>query len=134
MKKIALIIAGVMVTGMAQAATKTLTDSGNLLAQDATMLNEDVTINLSSNVVAGIAYDNLTEIVIATCHEGGRTVARNVTVTSTVNNVTTTSTTIKEGAEMPTATTLQGTVIKEYPETACDADGANVTNHANSKL
>lgn len=133
MKKFALIIAGVMATGMAQAAT-TLVDSGNLTKNNATLLNEDVTINLSANVVAGIAYDN-TQIVIATCHEAGRTVERSADVISTDNNgVQTTTTTVVTGAEMPTATTLQGTVIKMYPGSTCDVVGTNVTTHASGEL
>jgi hypothetical protein len=138
MKKLALMILGVMAAGVVHA--QALTGSGVVTRVTCTLLNEDVNINLSNNVMAGVACDT-TQIVISTCSLGGRTADRSAERNTPVGcdtdvNVDCTGTEVYTvtGAEMPTATTQYGTVVKQYPGTTCDDAAANAETYANSKL
>lgn len=131
MKKITLLLAALMASGAASAATQAIlapsTSVGNALC---TLLNEDVKINLSSNVSGGISCDGL-GIALAACHVGGRTATRTQPVTTCTNpadstTCTTTDTSVT-GAAVPYATTAKGTVTADYPGGACDAAGSKAT-------
>lgn len=121
MKKITLLLAGLMASGMASAVQ--LTASGQAVTMvDCPLLNEDVRINLTNSVQAGVDC-NGDAIAISACHLAGRTTTRTVDVTTCVDDdsdpltpeVCTTAPAPVTGPAMPTATTLAGTVISEYP-------------------
>jgi hypothetical protein len=143
MTKVVLTIAGVMAFGAAHAATQALAGATNTLqSATCTLLNEDVTINISNNIRGGIACDD-TQIVVATCSIAGRTTSRSTTSNTPAGcddddavDCTGTEVTTVTGAEMPYATTLRGTVIKGYPGSGatCDTEATAVTSYANSKL
>lgn len=129
MKKITLLLAGLMASGMASAVQ--LTATGQTVTRvDCALLNEDVQFNLTANVQAGVDCDAQT-IAISTCHIGGRTTSRsaerNIPVgCDTDPQVECTGTEIitVTGAAMPTATTAAGTVISDYPGVDCTAAAA----------
>ena len=130
MKKITLLLAGLMASGMASAVQ--LTASGSVTVLDCTLLNEDVSINLTTGVEAGVSCSTQT-IAMSACHSAGRVTSRSAMIdesgadcgpTTTACTGTTVSTPV-EGAAMPTATTAAGTVISQYPGTGvCDATKA----------
>lgn len=143
MKKIALIFAGVMVSSMASAVQ--LTSSGNVTMVDCNLLNENVRINLSTGVFAGVSCNNVS-IALSACHSGGKQTTRSVPVrdvaaipgppaipahietcvitpgdtTCALRDVT--------GPAMPAATTLLGTVNTQYPGGACTAAAAEANS------
>lgn len=132
MKKITLLLAGLMASGMASAVT--FDQSGSLRMSDAgcdVLLNENVTINLSSGVRAG-AVCSATGIAMAACHTGGRTTAREVEVLVPSTDALAPPGTLvsqdpkvyesTEGPAVATASTFQGTVVSQYPDAdACTA-------------
>lgn len=131
MKKITLLIAGLMASGMASAVE--LDASGPVTVLDCTLLNEDVTINLTTGVNAGVDCSGTT-IAMSACHTAGRVTSRSAMIDesgagcgpapATPCTGTLVSTPV-EGAAMPTATTAAGTVISQYPGTGvCDATKA----------
>jgi hypothetical protein len=142
MKKITLVIAGLMFSGAASAAL-TLPGSGEVLMTDCALLNEDVSINLTAGVVAGVGCDVADNaITLTTCHTSGKTVNRTVgrkpntaagaPAGSTVDCVIGAAdplcvATEVNGATQPSASTLQGTVSAQYPGTACTAANAKTT-------
>lgn len=134
MRKITLLFAGFMASSMAAAVT--IENSGeSVTMQDCTLLNEDVAFNLTNGVQAGVAC-NTAAIVLSACHTGGRTTTRTVDVT-TCNTATppvcTTAPAPVTGPAMPTAGTLAGTVISQYPGGGtCSATGAE-TNAGRSE-
>ncbi len=75
MKKFTLLLAGLMACGMASA--EPFSASGPLRQGNCTNLNEDVTLNLTSGVVAGVSCTN-TRVAIATCHTSGMVKSRTV--------------------------------------------------------
>lgn len=75
MKKITLLIAGLMVSGIVSA--EPFAASGPLRQGNCANLNEDVTINLTSGVVAGVSCTAL-RVAIATCHTSGMVKSRTV--------------------------------------------------------
>lgn len=125
MKKITLLLAGMMASGLASAVQITA-PSGQVTTTGAcaTLLNEDVTINLTTNVVAGVNC-SATRIAIAACHTAGRSTSRSAQVTTCTdpldNTTCTTTTNTVTGPAMPGATTLRGTVTSAYPSGACTA-------------
>lgn len=126
MKKISLLLAGLLLSGAASAVEITA-PSGRVLMTDCALLNEDVTINLTNSVVAGVACDE-DQIVMSACHTAGRTTSRSADVTTCTDpddsTTCTTTTETVEGPAMPTASTLRGTVASEYPEGNCSAADA----------
>lgn len=116
MKKITLILAGLMVSGMASAVQ--IQNSGeSVTMEDCALLNEDVSVNLTNGVQAGVEC-NARAIVISACHAAGRTTTRTVDVTTcdtATPPVCTTAPAPVTGPAMPTASTLAGTVISQYP-------------------
>lgn len=122
MKKITMLFAGLMASGLASAVQ--IQNSGESVAMtDCALLNEDVSINLTNGVQAGVSC-NARAIAISACHTGGRTTTRTVDVTTCDNAtppVCTTAPAPVEGPAMPTATTLAGTVISQYPAGICSA-------------
>ncbi|MBS7690668.1 hypothetical protein I0E98_10150 [Pseudomonas lalucatii] len=132
MKKITLLLAGLMASGMASAVE--LTGTGGVVQRIGdceTLLNEDVRVNLTSGVEAGVNC-SATRIAIATCHTAGRQVGRSAEVVTacdveadpecedTVEVQTVT------GPAMAYATTTRGTVISGYPGGACSATTADI--------
>lgn len=135
MKKITLVLAGLMISGAASAVQ--LGASGPVTIADCGMLNEDVRINLSTGVFAGVSCTP-NVIALSACHSAGKVTSRTVPVrtvaasgvapniipehlescvvdpadaTCVVTEVT--------GPAMPTATTALGTVNTQYPGTDC---------------
>ena len=140
MKKFSIVIAGLAFSCAASAVQ--FPASGQLLQQECANLNEDVNLNLTNGVVAGVNCRAAVgavpaRVAIAACHTGGMQKSRNTTQRT---DTTTTPPTIVTGcatgsagctvvpvvgAAMPGATTLAGTVNIAYPGTgACTAGAA----------
>lgn len=148
MKKLSLVFAGLMFSGVASAAL-TLPASGQLTLVDCpgtagvSPLLEDVTISLTAGVSAGFACNN-TQVVMAACHSAGRTTARSAVVNVPAGcgtgqgqtACTGTATQQVTGPSFPTASTNGGTVAAEYPVATVNGGctGANARNHALTKL
>lgn len=132
MKKIALIVFGLVTAGNVLAADVVLNTENKFTVKtsDCELLNENVKINLTSNVVGAVSCNDKA-VAIAVCHTGGRTTSREVeqfdcTTTDGVEECT--SKTPKEyknstGAAVAAANTIAGTVISKYPGTTCDSEG-----------
>lgn len=143
MKKITLILAGLMVSGVASAVQ--LQSSGNVTMQNCTLLNEDVRINLSSGVVAGVSCNNVA-IALSACHTAGKQTSRTVPVRDVAavagppaipahiescvldEDDATCELRAVNGPAMPAATTLLGTVNTQYPGGDCDAASAEANS------
>lgn len=142
MKKLTLVIAGLMFSGAASAVQ--LDVSGPVTIADCGALNEDVRINLSTGVVAGVdCTPNV--IALSACHATGKVTSRTVpirhvpaTVVAPIIPAHIESCTVGSagcavesvaGPAMPTATTALGTVNTQYPGGTCtDAEAeANST-------
>ncbi|MFP6850619.1 MAG: hypothetical protein VCA57_18175 [Pseudomonas sp.] len=133
MKKITLLLAGLMASSMVSAVP--LAGSGPVRMTDCALLNEDVNITLTTGVEAGVGCD-ADSIVISACHTAGRTTSRSAQVTTCVNTDNdpatgvggnedcTTAPQAVEGPAMPTASTLAGTVVSQFPAGACTAADA----------
>ena len=131
MKKITLLLVGLMASGVASAESVVLTGSSNPVGNAVcTLLNEDVSINLSNNVVGGVECTDV-GISIAACHTAGRIATRtqDVETCTTDAGVTTCTTAPKSvtGASVAYATTAKGTVTSDYPGGTCDAAGTKAT-------
>lgn len=131
MKKITLLLAGLMASGMASAVQ--LDASGDsVTVLDCTLLNEDVIFNLTTGVEGGVMCNN-NGIALSACHTAGRNTTRSAMIDSagadcgpapaTPCTGTLVSTPV-DGAAMPTATTAAGTVISQYPGADCTAAAA----------
>lgn len=130
LSKLSILLLTLLTSGMTFAVQ--LDGPGTLLMTDCAgdLLNEDVRINLTTGVVAGISC-NANRIAIATCHEAGRRASRtaNVRTCATEDDPDTpeneeagcadTPTTV-EGPAMANATTIRGTVTTNYPAGSCD--------------
>lgn len=141
MKKIALALAGLMVSGVASAVQ--FTASGPVSMNNCAPLNEDVTINLSTGVFAGVTC-NATAVALSACHSGGKVTTRSVPVktiaatadvpehiVSCVVGAGDPDCALEEvrGPAMPAATTLLGTVNTQYPGgDSCTAAGAEANS------
>ena len=138
MKKITLLLAGLMVSGMASAVQ--LTESGNVTMDDCVPLRENVSLNLSAGVGAG-AFCTDTVVALAACHTGGKVTQRTVLVKTIPENTTTgvpehlapcttagvdgCASTVVTGPAMAAASTALGTVNTQYPGgNTCTAAGA----------
>ncbi|QTN44195.1 hypothetical protein EQ836_11670 [Ectopseudomonas mendocina] len=132
MKKVTLLLASLMASGMASAVQ--LNGSGliPLTAPNCDiLLNEDVRINLTSGVVAG-ATCTAVRVALATCHTAGRQASRsaNVRTCDTYDDPDTPDneevncrevSTPVTGPAMAGATSARGTVTSSYPSGACTA-------------
>lgn len=147
MKKLSIVIAGLMFSGAASAVQ--FGASANLNQVDCPNLNEDVRINLTAGVVAGTncraAGALPARVAISACHTGGMQKSRSVTQRTDPPavpggpNVIVTGCTVGAadpgcavntvtGAAVPGATTLAGTVNVAYPGGgACTAIIAEAT-------
>ena len=138
MKKITLLLAGLMISGMASAAQ--LTASGTVTMADCTPLREDVNFNLSAGVQAGVFCTD-TVAALAACHTGGKVTQRTVPVKTVPTNEITgvpehlepcttpgtdgCASTAVTGPAMAAASTALGTVNTQYPGgNTCSAAGA----------
>lgn len=134
MKKIFIIFAGLL-TSTAVIADD-FTGTSNVIADtDCAMLAENVTINLSKDVLGGFDC-NAASIVIAACHPTGRKSTRTLQVeTCTTDDppACTTATTVVTGSAVPYASTERGTVNSEYPSGNCGA-AAFATAVATAKM
>lgn len=140
MKKITLLLAGLMASGMASAVQ--FTAPGPLRQATCAILNEDVTLNVSTNVAMG-AVCNARAISIAACHLTGRTTSRSVPVCANTDgdvntgvggleDCTTPPPAVTTGPAYAAATTLAGTVTSQYPGgAACTAALAETRATAN---
>jgi len=136
MKKISLAVAGLLFSGLASAVQ--LSSSGLIAVTVCDNLNEDVSINLTTGVVAG-ADCTASRVAFAACHTAGMLKSRSVgqkdvtttdpdtgeDVTSTVSCTVGTAdpdceSVAVQGAAVPSSTTDRGTVNSQYPGTgAC---------------
>lgn len=136
MKKISLAVAALLFSGAASAVQ--LGSSGLLNQVDCPNLNEDVSIRLTTGVVAG-ADCTATRVAFAACHTSGMLKSRSVTqkVVAGVGtdaegepnpDTTVTGCTVGEadpdcelvtveGAQVPSSISTAGTVNNEYPGT-----------------
>ncbi|MCU1718123.1 hypothetical protein [Pseudomonas sp. 5P_3.1_Bac2] len=130
MKKITLIVAGLLSAGAVHATTFDAT--GPYRMTDCELLNENVTITLSANVRAGVVCTVGTGVAVGTCHTGGRTAAREVEILVASTDPNATPGTLvsqnppvfetRNGPVVATASTRQGTVVPLYPQgQACTA-------------
>jgi hypothetical protein len=142
MKKFTLLLAGLMASGMASAVQ--LTTSGNVTMTDCPPLNEDIRLNLSSNVQAGVSCGPTNVVALSACHTGGKVTQRTVPVVLVAADEDTgvpehyetcdlnadpaiagCANTPVTGPAMPAATTAMGTVSTQYPGgDSCTAAGA----------
>lgn len=143
MKKITLLLAGLMASGMASAVQ--LSGSTTTVTMTACPpLNEDITLNLSTNVQAGVSCGPTNVVALAACHTGGKVTQRTVPVVLVAANATTgvpahyetcdvnaspavagCANTPVTGPAMAAASTAMGTVSTQYPGGAsCGAAGA----------
>lgn len=143
MKKITLLLAGLMVSSMASAVQ--FENSGLLTQTDCTNLNENVSINLTTGVVAGVTCTP-TRVTVAACHTNGMVKSRQalrVPVTTqdpdtgddvvTETPCTAGSTGCREipvtGAAIAGASTTRGTTNTVFPNAgACTVDLAEETS------
>lgn len=142
MKKIALIFAGLTISGAASAIQ--LPSSGPVAMSVCPPLNENVTVNLSTGVVAGVTC-SATSVALSACHTTGKVTTRTVPIREVAANATTgvpahlESCTISTsdttcvltpvtGPAMPAATTRLGTVNTQYPGGASCAVGGAEAN------
>lgn len=139
MKKISLAVAGLLFSGLASAVQ--LAASGSVTVLQCTNLNEDVSINLTTGVTAGVDCTSA-RVALAACHTAGmqksRSVGQKTVVDTSVtpNTSSTVSCTVGDadkdcksvavtGAAVPSSTTIKGTVNNQYPGTgACTASVA----------
>lgn len=138
MKKVTLLLAGLMVSGIASAVQ--LTESDFVEMTDCNPLNENVRINLSAGVAAGVFCTD-TVAALAACHTGGKVTQRTVAVKDVPANAETgvpahiepCTTVGTDGCEsravtgpaMPAASTALGTVNTQYPGgNTCSATAA----------
>ena len=144
MKKITLLLAGLMASGLASAVQFPTT--GQLRIGDCTNLNEDVTINLTTGVVAGVSCTDA-RVAIAACHTSGmvktRTPGRKTIQVPDTSDGAAAGATVDEevdckisaadadcvatpvnGAAFATATTARGTVNTQYPGGGACTDAA----------
>lgn len=141
MKNITLVLAGLMVSGMASAVQ--LTESTTVQMNQCQPLNENVRINLSSNVRAGVSC-NVSTVALSACHTGGKVTGRTVLLKDVAEDVAAgipahkvscseegvdgcTMQTVN-GPAMPAATTLLGTVNTQYPGGECTAANAETNS------
>lgn len=142
MKKFALIVAGVMISGAALAVQ--LPASGAVTMAQCAPLNEDVRVNLSTGVVAGVIC-NQNAVALSACHGTGKVTNRTVLVrdvaavpadgipahivscpTAGVDGCAQRQVT---GPAMPSATTRLGTVNVQYPGgLTCTVAGAETNS------
>lgn len=127
MKKVTLVVAALLFSGAVSA--QKLEGSDLVPVTTCTNLNEDVKINLTVGVVAGV--NCATErVALSACHTGGMLKSRSVylkpdpvdatkKISCTAGEAGCVSTPVS-GAAVPSATTLAGTVNNQYPGTgAC---------------
>ena len=110
-----------------------MTGSTTITANACSLLQDDLRVQLSTNVVGGYTCDTATNnaIYLATCHTSGRTASRTSTVsvpsgcggTSTVLCTGTAASTVT-GAVVPSASTLGGSMAMNFPGGTCDTGGA----------
>lgn len=128
-----LILGLALVPTLVTAATA-LTGGTTVTANNCTLLQDDLVIQLSTNVVGAYTCDTAgtpQAIYIATCHTSGRTASRTSTVnvpdgcggTSTVQCTGTAASTVT-GAVIPNASTLGGSMGMAFPGVNCDTGGA----------
>lgn len=135
MKKITLLFAGLLASGLASAVP--FASTGQLQMGVCNNLNEDVSINLTTGVVAGVSC-TANRVAIAACHTAGMVKSRSVgqktiqvpdtsagaAAGATVGQIVACSIgaadpdctgTPVSGAAFATATTTRGTVNTTYP-------------------
>ena len=134
MKKVFIIFVGLLTSTVVIA--EDFTGTSNVIEDtDCALLAENVTINLSKDVLGGFDC-NARSIVIAACHPTGRKSTRTLqveTCTTADPPVCTTAPTAVTGSAVPYASTERGTVNSEYPGGNCE-DAPFATTVATDKL
>jgi hypothetical protein len=146
MKKITVLILSMLASSAVFAGTavemNATTKQMVVKTTDTALLTENVTINLSTGVQAGVNVDN-DEISLSTCHASGRTSSREVAKVTCVAGANPGDPQVctedvpkvmetKSGAVMNTATTRAGTVSPVYPNVPCNT--ANAAGAAGTRL
>ena len=121
MKKVFIIFVGLLTSTVVIA--EDFTGTSNVIEDtDCALLAENVTINLSKDVLGGFDC-NARSIVIAACHPTGRKSTRTLQVETCTKDdppVCTTAPTPVTGSAVPFASTERGTVTSEYPSGNCE--------------
>lgn len=141
MKKIALFCFGLMASAGASAVE--FEASGNLEMADCVLLKENVRLNLSTGVVAGVSCD-AAGLALSACHTKGKVTSRTVNVRDVPESIDPPipahiescnigdagcEERIVVGPAMPTATTALGTVNTQYPGgNECTSAGAEANS------
>lgn len=139
MKKIILLAAGLMASSMASAVTLVQGDTAatrTITMVECPLLNEDVIVSLTGGVVGGAQCDDAV-IGLSMCHETGRQTARSqpldangLSCTLPAAGAPANGCSVQQvtGAQYPSATSLTGTVLSQYPGggtcTAANAEAA----------
>lgn len=137
MKNISLLVVGMLAAGFVHAVPFEV--SGKLAVSDCPgLLSEDVQLNFSNNVMAGVDC-NASQVALATCSTGGRSTTRTVEDLNCTSapgpndrfgNATTVQTCVPfvppqytetSGSVLYTASSAQGTVVPRYEGTGCTA-------------
>lgn len=127
-----------MLPTVVMAAGTAITGSTIVTANNCSLLQDDLTVQLSTNVVGAFSCDTTstpTKFAVSACHTAGRTSSRTSTVflpdgcggTSTVVCTGTTASTVT-GAVVPNATTLGGSMKMSFPGGTCDTGGSKAAS------
>lgn len=141
MKKTALLLIGLMVSGASMAATTTQelgSGPNGYKMTTCDLLANDISIVVSQNAVGGVACNNVDNIVgLSICHTSGLTAERSSVVTTdnsgaTVCTVSDTEKCIQtvSGATFPRASTTDGTVRQWFPGSGTQCTAANAVTQA----
>lgn len=147
MKRITLLVAGLMVSGMASAVE--FPSSGLLTQTQCTNLNENVSINLTTGVVAGVTC-TAARVGIAACATNGMVKSRQALRRQQVDNTGPQPVTTEvacttagvggcreipvTGAALAGASTVRGTTNTVFPNAGACTVGLADTTSANTTL
>lgn len=140
MKKIILLLAGLVASGAASAAIPLNAGNNDVQMADCNLFASDIVVTLSQNVVGGMKCDEANNFVaVSVCHTRGLVSERSAVVTKnaegdvicTVVAGTEDCVETVTGSAFPTATTADGTVGSQFPGNTCNA--TNVEAHADGQ-
>ena len=134
MKKTAIILAAMMASSGAMAATPLAEGKNVYTMQQCSLLANDITVVTSKGVVASIGCDTTTQyMAVSVCHSKGLTTDRTAVVTH--NPAGTQTCTVEVGGEtciqtvtgslFPSASTKNGTVTQIFPGATCISDSTS---------
>lgn len=137
MKKQLSVLSLAVAPAFAMAAGTAITSTTNLTAAACALLQDDVRIQMSTNVVGAHSCDTVNSpqaIHLAMCHTAGRTSTRTAntvvdpaqcTLSTTNTAACVPTTTSASGAVIPQASTLGGSMVMNFNGTTCNTTGAN---------